>query len=220
MVFPVVMGALLLWTGVAFIAGVGIQTALAIALCLVGMGFVLGAFVGGSKALILPAVVLAAALVTTSVIDIPLSGPVGRRTWVPQTVAQLSDRYELSVGEGTLDLTDLDVGRGDDVDLVASVGIGHLRVEVPDDVAVEVHARAGAGDALLLGESNSGVGVEVDRAYGEGAASGTLHLDLEVGMGQVELVVRRPDDGRPERTAPPTPTGAPAPTTPSTITGA
>ena len=50
MVFPIVLGALLLWTGVAFLAGVSPKSGLAVALCIVGVGFVLGAFVGGSKA--------------------------------------------------------------------------------------------------------------------------------------------------------------------------
>ena len=215
LVFPTVMGALLLWTGLAFLTGVALQTGLAVALCIVGLGFVLGAFVGGSWALIVPAVVLGAALVVTSVVDIPLSGPVGSRTWAPQSVAQVADRYELSVGEGILDLTDLELGRGDDVHLVASVGIGHLRVEVPAGVAVEVHARAGAGDTVLLGESNSGVGVEVDRTYrdvGADGAMGTLHLDLEVGLGQVELFVSLPDRAVTERTSAPKPTPAPKPT--------
>jgi phage shock protein PspC (stress-responsive transcriptional regulator) len=216
LVFPTVMGALLLWTGVAFLTGVSVQTGLAVALCIVGLGFVLGAFVGGSWALIVPAVVLGAALVVTSVVDIPLSGPVGSRTWTPQSVSQVADRYELSVGEGILDLTDLELGRGDDIEVVASIGIGHLRVQVPAGVAVQVHARAGAGDTLLLGESNSGVGVEVDRTYGRDGTSsvaGTLHLDLEVGLGQVEVLVGSVTPDRSD------PTTAPEPTTPSSVLG-
>lgn len=215
LLLPGVIGALLLWTGTAFLTGVGPQTGLAVALCIVGLGFVLGAFVGGSWALIVPAVVVAGALMVTTVVDIPLSGPVGRRTWAPQSVAQVADHYELSVGEGVLDLSGLDLGRGDDVDVAASIGVGHLRVEVPAGVAVEVHARAGAGETLLLGESSSGVGVEVDRTYGQPGA-GTLHLDLEVGLGQVEMFVRHLDGGASEPTTSPEPTGAPEPTTPST----
>ena len=89
MVFPMVLGALLLWTGVAFLAGISPKSGLAVALCIVGVGFVLGAFVGGSKALIVPAVVLGAALVVTSAVDVPLSGPVGDRTWTPATIADV-----------------------------------------------------------------------------------------------------------------------------------
>jgi hypothetical protein len=227
LVFPTVMGALLLWAGAAFLTGVSLQTGLAVGLCIVGLGFVLGAFVGGSWALIVPAVVLGAALVVTSVVDIPLQGPVGSRTWSPQSLDRVADHYELSIGEGVLDLTDLPFGQADHVAIAASVGVGHLRVQVPAGVTVEVHARAGAGDTLLFGESNSGMGVEIDRRYGDasGGDAGALRLDLEVGLGQVEVVVgsgpaRRDDPTTgPVPTASPTPTSAPDPTTSTTVLG-
>ena len=74
-VVPIVFGALLVWTGVAFLAGVTVQTGLAVAVLIVGAGFLLGAAVGGSRALIGPAVWLVLLLVTTTVLDIPLTGP-------------------------------------------------------------------------------------------------------------------------------------------------
>jgi phage shock protein PspC (stress-responsive transcriptional regulator) len=225
MVFPVVMGALLLWTGVAFLAGVAIQTGLAIALCIVGMGFVLGAFVGGSKALILPALVLAVALTATSVLDLPLEGPMGSRTWRPDQVSGIDDHYKMSMGEGTIDLTGLDLAGQDEIGVRASLGIGHLVVRVPTEVALEVHAQTSAGEVKILGLADNGVGVSTDRRYGTGAYDTTLVLDLEVGLGQIEVVALR-DGGRavragatatPEPTTAPEPTTGPDPTTPRTL---
>jgi hypothetical protein len=43
-----VFGVLLIWTGVAWLAGVGLTTGLAVGLVILGLGFVLGSFVGGS----------------------------------------------------------------------------------------------------------------------------------------------------------------------------
>jgi phage shock protein PspC (stress-responsive transcriptional regulator) len=189
MVFPSVLGALFVWAGVAFLAGVAVQTGLAVALCIVGLGFVLGAFVGGSKALIVPALVLAFALVATSALDLPLDGPVGERTWVPRTMDELDASYELSMGDGTLDLTELVTGRQREVPIRATVGIGHLLVVLPDDAALVVRADASAGDITIFGRSDSGVGVSTDRRFGPDDAAVTYRLDLEVGLGQVEVLL-------------------------------
>jgi phage shock protein PspC (stress-responsive transcriptional regulator)/predicted membrane protein len=188
MVFPIVLGALLLWTGIAFLAGISLESGLAIALCIVGIGFVLGAFVGGSKALIVPAVLVGGALVASSIVDIPLSGPIGQRTWAPQTIAQVNDRYELSIGEGVLDLTALSIPEGDSVEIVASVGVGHLVIQVPDGVALDITAEVSGGDIVLNGHSNSGVGVSTERTFVGDPGKGTIAMDLEVGLGQIEVI--------------------------------
>lgn len=192
MVFPGVVGGLLVWTGIAFLTGTTVQTGLAVALCIVGVGFVLGAFVGGSKVLVLPAILLTAALVMSSVLDLPMSGPVGARTWVPETVDQLQ-HYEVSIGEGTLDLTELEVPDGETVEIRASVGVGHLLVIVPDDVALSIYGEASLGDVTVFGRSDSGWGPSTSRSFDFDRFDEALGLELEVGIGQVEVVSARGD---------------------------
>src|SRR3546814_12723181 len=106
------MGTLLLWAGVAWIAGVTLETSLAVALCIVGIGFVLGAVVGGAWALIAPAVLIGGTLLVISAVDIPLSGPIGDRTWAPSSIEEVEDSYALSLGESTPELTEGRVDRG------------------------------------------------------------------------------------------------------------
>lgn len=192
---PTVLGALLVWSGAAFLLGVALQTALAVALCIVGLGFVLGAFMGGSGALIVPAVLLAGALVVTTALDLPLRGPVGQRTWAPQTPEQVSDAYQLSLGDGVLDLTEIDLEDVEELEAVASVGIGHLEVLVPAEVGLEVRGEASIGDVTILERSDSGWGVSVDRSI-EGDGGTVLVLDLEVGIGQIEVVAVPTGGGR------------------------
>jgi phage shock protein PspC (stress-responsive transcriptional regulator) len=187
-VAPIVMGALLLWAGIASLADVSLQSGLAIALCIVGVGFVLGAFVGGSRALIVPALIVGSALLASSVVDIPLNGPVGQRTWAPLTLAQVDDRYELRAGEGRLDLSALRLAAGDHLDVAASIGIGHLIIELPVGVGAHISAHVGAGDTIMFGQSQSGMGVAVERSYRGARGAGTVSLDLEVGLGEVEVV--------------------------------
>ena len=193
-VLPAVLGALLVWSGVAFLVGASLQTGLAIGLCMVGLGFVVGAFVGGSKALILPAIVLTGALITTTVLDIPLEGPIGQRTWVPETVDRLRD-YRLSVGEGTVDLTELELPPGDRVEVRGSIGIGHLVVIVPDDVGLEIEAEASMGAISVFGREDAGWGPSVDRQFDLEAFDEVIALDLEVGIGQIEVVSDAGRDG-------------------------
>lgn len=187
MLAPIVMGTLLIWAGIAWLAGISVESALAVGLSIVGLGFVLGAFVGGSWALVLPAVVIAGALIVASVADIPLSGPVGDRTWVPATADDVAARYELSIGDGQLDLSGVAVPAGEVLSVDASVGVGHLLVLVPDDVAVDVTADVAAGEAVLLGFSETGANVSTRRAFERRGTAGTVKLDLQVGLGQIEL---------------------------------
>ena len=83
LVGPGVFGVLLIWTGVAWLTGVGLTTGLAVGLVILGLGFVLGSFVGGSRALIFPALVVGVVLAVTAFIDIPFSGPIGEQYWSP-----------------------------------------------------------------------------------------------------------------------------------------
>jgi phage shock protein PspC (stress-responsive transcriptional regulator)/predicted membrane protein len=215
MLGPVVMGTLLVWAGLAWLIGVSIESALAVGLCIVGVGFVLGAFVGGSWALIVPAAVIGAALIVTTAVDIPLSGGVGERTWTPQTISEVDDVYELSMGDGTLDLRQLALDDGDRLEIRATVGFGHLVIEVPEDVAVVVDAEVGIGETVLLGERNSGFSVSDQRTSGDPDGP-VVELDLQAGIGQVE-VRHLPsggvtDRGSPEPPESPATTDSPATT--------
>lgn len=193
MLAPIVMGALLVWSGIAWLADVSLESGLAVALCIVGIGFVLGAFVGGSWALIVPAVGVGAALLVASVADLPLSGPLGDRTWAPETVSEVRERYELSVGEGTLDLRGIDLDEGDRLEIAASVGIGQLEVLVPDGVSYFASYRVAAGE-VDYGTKEEGVGIETRSGFKAEGDVGRIDLDLEVGLGQIELRSRLPVD--------------------------
>ncbi len=180
-----VFGALLLWTGVAWLVGAGLETGLAGALLILGGGFVVGAFVGSTRVLILPALAVAGALALTTAVDVPLAGPVGAQRWEPRRIDEVADRYEVSIGEGTLDLGGIVVPAGDELVVEVSVGLGHLVVVVPEGLAVEVTSRVGAGEIDVFGKRQDGVGVSSE--HQDGTSRGTLVLDLHVGMGRIDV---------------------------------
>ena len=184
---PVVFGALLLWGGIAWLAGVSAEDGLAVGLCILGAGFVAGAFVGGSKVLVLPALLLAAALVVVAVVDIPLQGGIGERRWEVLRASDLDDDYELAIGEATLDLGALDLPDGRAAEIEVDLGIGHLEVIVPEGASLDVRAEAGAGEVRVLGFSDEGMGVELDRSFRGDRDGDRIVLDLHVGLGQIEV---------------------------------
>src|SRR5664280_1582258 len=103
----------------------------------------------------------------------------------PDVGARRAPTYRLGAGDGTLDLSRL--SGADARPVTASVGLGRLRVIVPRDLDVTVHGRAGAGNVTLFGEDRAGR--EVDRQVTDPAvaSTGSITLDLRVGVGHVEV---------------------------------
>ena len=107
-----------------------------------------------------------------------LGGGVGDRVETPLSAAELDHPYRLGMGQLVVDLTRLEVE--------ASVGVGELRVRVPTDAAVVVDAHAGMGNVSVLGADEDGLDVTVGREF-PGAEATTMHLELDVGVGEVRV---------------------------------
>ncbi len=155
------------------------------AVAIVGVAIVAGAVTGrrvaglvGLGLLLLPLLVLSLA------IHVPLRGGVGERSSRPAEVSAIPSRYRLAIGRLAVDLRELSVPDGD-TRIRASVGVGRLLVRVPDGVPLEITGRARAGDVVLFGADENGV--DVERHYAEGGGARRLVLDLEVGVGEVEV---------------------------------
>jgi predicted membrane protein len=161
---------------------------LALALGVIGLGLVVGAFRGRARALIWAGVPLTVALVAVSTADVTLHGGTGDRQYRPQAITDIAGRYDLGVGNIQLDLSDLDFTERD-VSTRLHVGIGNIQVLVPRDVDVRVTGRAGIGEADLFGTTVNGTSNErsvVDEGP-DGTGGGDLDLVLEAGVGRVEV---------------------------------
>jgi predicted membrane protein len=138
---------------------------------------------------------------------------------VPSTLDEVQPSYRLGVGEATIDLSHIALppeGRT----LKASIGVGQLKVVVPDSGRVVVAAHAGAGDLEILGRHNDGWDVDQRVVDGDPAA-GSLRLDLDVGAGEIDVM--RVSSDFPLRLRPPTtelPPAAPIVPTPPVPTSA
>lgn len=174
------------------LAGVEELTAariLAVCLCVVGAGLVVGTVVGRARWLFFfPGLVLALALAATVAVDGVVDGGVGERTWTIAGGAP-TRTFELGLGEATLDLRGADTS-GQVLQVDARVGVGHLVVLVPEDLTVRIRADVGLGEIDTTdvgGSTDPGGGTEQEQELVVGSGDVEAELDLEVGTGQVEV---------------------------------
>ena len=103
------------------------------------------------------------------------SGGIGDRSWHPQGVEQLSDRYELTLGSSTLNLRDL--GPLDrDRTVTVRQGIGEIIVLLPDDVRVRTEC------TTVVGDQSCPEGV-----VNPDAKTPTLTIKADLSIGNVEM---------------------------------
>jgi phage shock protein PspC (stress-responsive transcriptional regulator) len=126
-----------------------------------------------------------------SVTQADLRGGIGERTAHPLTVEEFQRDRKLGVGQLVLDLRDLPAGTSstDVLDVSARVGVGRLRILVPEIATLEVHTDLGAGHVVLDGEeiANGIRSVDDRRVAARGASTVTLRLDLRMGAGEIAL---------------------------------
>ncbi|MEZ3177494.1 PspC domain-containing protein [Streptomyces pimonensis] len=175
--------------------GTSLQTGLACALAVFGVGVAVSAFLGrtGAGSIVL-AVVTAGLLAGTAALPKDIGTDWTRTTWEPTSVAQIRPAYDLGAGEGELDLSAIRIPEDRTVSTRADVGLGRIHVIVPRDVTVRLSVDVGVGDIQLPGDRQKDVDVAPGKhkevtleppAGAEGA--GTLDLDLQVGAGQAEV---------------------------------
>ncbi|MEU1104264.1 PspC domain-containing protein [Streptomyces tibetensis] len=187
------LGTSLTWDGHPL--GTSLQTGLSCALAVLGLGIAVSAFLGRTGAgSIFLAIITAGLLAGAAALPKSVDTHWVRTTWQPATMADVRQRYDLGTGVGTLDLSRLHVSGKQTVTTRAEIGMGKVRVLVPDDVTVRLNVEVGVGDLQLPGDDPKDVDVQPGRhkeitlppAGGVGK-SGTIDLDLQVGMGQAEV---------------------------------
>lgn len=173
----------------------GLQTGLACALIVFGLGIAVSALLGRTGAgSIFLAVVTAGLLACAAALPASISTDWARTEWTPRNADSVAARYELGTGVGTLDLSRLDVPKGETLATSVEVGAGKVKVVVPPDVTVRLDVEVGLGDIQLPGDDKEDVDVAPDRtdrltlSPADGSESGgTITIDLEVGLGQAEV---------------------------------
>jgi phage shock protein PspC (stress-responsive transcriptional regulator) len=160
--------------------GGGIAVAGLVIAC--GVGLVGGAFRGGARWLIVPALVLALPLGAVAATDLDVRGTWGDRTFHPRTVAELERGYEMGLGSLKVDVRDVELPPGR-TDLPLEIGMGEIQVLVPDDLCVTAEGDIGMGAFDLGGGEQGGVDLEVREGTGAEPGVRELHLEPDIGVG-------------------------------------
>jgi len=188
----ITLGAVLLSVGVAaLLDGAGALLLspvqyLALILAILGLGLLVGTWSGRARWLIVPGVLIVPLVLAASLIHVPVAGGFGDRQVRPADASALRPAYRLVAGQLVLDLRDLQLA-SQTVSIRATIVAGRILVLLPQSSAVHVHARSGAGEVALFGQTNDGVKVDVERVFQSAAAGGQVNLDLETSFGQVEV---------------------------------
>lgn len=173
---------LVVFAGGGWAAGVGGGTIAAGLVIAAGAALLVGAFTGGIRWLILPALSLALGVGLVSAAGIDLDGGVGEREYRPNSAADIRDRYQLGVGDLVVDLRGAHLPKGD-TNLNLKIGMGQATLLVPRDVCVASTATIGAGAVELFNRENGGVDLDWEDKRSAPAGTSRVVVDADVGLG-------------------------------------
>ncbi|WP_278265000.1 PspC domain-containing protein [Nocardia sp. AG03] len=150
----------------------------AVALAVVGLGLIVGAFLRRGYGLLVLAAPLAGFVLLASLIGpIEFDGAtMGERTWAPTSVTELEPSYAVNMGSGTLDLRGMTLTENRSVEV--SVNMGEAIVLLPEAMAVRTTCEVRAGDASSCVDGLSGP--QIPNAP-------VLDLKVDVRMGSAEV---------------------------------
>ncbi len=174
----------------------------AIALVVLGLGLLVGAWWGRARgAIVLGVLVLPAALVL-SLIHLPFGAEIASRTLSPRRDDPFPAAQRLLAGELFIDLTRADLD-GSSHTLAIDLGAGAVHLTVPRDVTVHLEAEVGMGGLRVMGHPDRyGVDLVRDMTLPGSQGGGVLTIRVDQGIGSVNLSrppLERPNERPRER---------------------
>jgi phage shock protein PspC (stress-responsive transcriptional regulator)/predicted membrane protein len=192
----VVVGALVAAAGAAVATAAGGGVAIAAVVIVLGLVMVVFSFRDRrARWLAIPALVLAIPSGVVSAAGVSTDNGVGERDYAPATIADVKPKYELGVGELSIDLRRMQWPREATVRLKVDVGTGHAKILVPEDTCVQADTHAGLGYVGILGEESGGADVDDQRGTVSRSTGRRLILEADMGIGAIE-VLHRANSGR------------------------
>jgi len=194
---PIGLALLLLFTGFSVFADrVGWwdtdpATFLAACLMIIGTVLVVSAFVGRARGLVWLGILLLPIAWAVAAIDLTWWDGVGEELVTVDAIEALEDEYRWGIGQFHLDLSNLDLD-GEDREVAVGLTIGELKIWVPDTLDIDIDLDGRIGSVIVsdhdLRLNDDGLDVELDRTAGD-STGGTLALDVDLGIGEAEVIV-------------------------------
>jgi hypothetical protein len=159
---------------------------LALAVTILGLGLMVGAFAGRARWLILVGAIMLPTLVFSPFMGYDFDSRTFDIHAEPTSFAGLETEYHVNLGNMVIDLTELPWD-GREISLEASVDAGNLEIRVPDEVGIVGEASVNVGRVSEPGRSSGGVGDPLLEWDEKDAPLGTIRLDAHVNLGNIDI---------------------------------
>lgn len=157
----------------------------ALAMTVIGVGLIVGAFAGRARWLILVGALGLPFLFGSPALEYDLQEWNSATVYqTPTTFDDLQGHYDHSFGEMVIDLRDLP-WEGEGVDMEIDMNIGALRILLPEDVAVTGLAEVGIGHVEFDSAQSSGLSPEL--SLNSPGSIGSINLDASVAIGEIDI---------------------------------
>lgn len=167
---------------------------IALAVTILGIGLIVGAFAGRARWLILVGVLTLPFLFASPGLEYDFNGTSGGTVYVtPEDFGDLALSYEQGIGELVIDLRELPWS-GQAIPLDARVDIGQLSIIVPDTVEVSGTGETAIGLVEFERQQSAGLGSEITFEQSGSDAGGSIELVASVGIGHLEIDRRSMDN--------------------------
>ncbi len=175
--------------GTADVAGLDVADSAypALAVGIIGVMLLVGAFFGRAGGLILLGLIATVGLAGATAADNVESDTT---SVTPPLASSVQDTYDFGAGELTLDLTEVaDPEELDGRTVRLEGGFGSIDVIVPEEMTVQVDARVGGPGGITLFDTVSGEGFDVARTTLHEGAPGApyVNIDIELGFGEIKV---------------------------------
>lgn len=158
----------------------------ATAVGIVGLGLIVGTWIGRARWLIIVAVILLPAMWFLSLLPNDFDWSAGEVLERPTGADEVATPYELGFGQLTIDLRALSAEELAEVGAInASVGFGEIVLRLPNDVGVELTADVGMGAVQGPFDEVNGVGIDTTRVIGPDPV--VMEINAAVGGGVVTV---------------------------------
>ena len=158
---------------------------MALAVTILGIGLLVGAFLGRARWLILVGVIMVPTMLFSPVFEYDWNSDSFELSETPVTFAEVEESYTLEIGNLFLDLTELPWD-GRTIDLEISVDAGNIELRLPEGVGLTGEAEVSVGRVAGPGRETSGLGNPGLRFNNPGP-QGTVDLDAQVDIGNIEI---------------------------------
>ena len=168
----------------AFSANVTMGQYGGLAIGILGLGLVIGAWWGRARGLIWLGFLVLPVALGLSLVRVPLDGGWGTHRYTPASAREVQPDYRLTGGKLRIDLTDI-TAAPDPVTIHATVAFGQVYVLLPANASAEVDASVGGGAMYVAGDGQGGT--DVKNHYTISGDGPHFILDLQAGIGSVEV---------------------------------